>query len=145
MRTALCSAVAALCAAALLSSIEAEGNRPPPAPLRGCPMRQPTRPKLPPPLSLFECHSFTFSLSLLQRNASPSLPSSFCAMFLMTGQSKCSSLSLSLWCAVHTALQQRRGPAAAPWERSVPRIPGHCRGPHHCPAPAGAAGLCSHG
>lgn len=33
MKTALCSAVAALCAAALLSSIEAEGNLPLPAPL----------------------------------------------------------------------------------------------------------------
>lgn len=37
MRTALCSAVAALCAAALLSSIEAEGNRPPPCPFARVP------------------------------------------------------------------------------------------------------------
>lgn len=40
MKTALCSAVAALCAAALLSSIEAEGNLPLPAPLPRCPSDQ---------------------------------------------------------------------------------------------------------
>lgn len=69
MKTALCSAVAALYAAALLSSIEAEGNLLLPAPLPWCPADQQTSQSA---LSCWPSPSLFLSV-----NTSPSLFLSF--------------------------------------------------------------------
>lgn len=111
MKTALCSAVAALCAAALLSSIEAEGKPPSLPPCPQCPADQQTsHPAFElRALSLFLSVTTSRSLFLSFREM-PLLPcpapSVLCFSRLV---SRMVAPSLSLWCAVHTTSQTGHG------------------------------------
>lgn len=124
MKTALCSAVAALCAAALLSSIEAEGNLLLPALLPRCPADQQISQSalsywLSPSLFLSVNTSPSFFLSFRETPLLPCpAPSVFC---LSRPVSRTIALSLSLWCAVHTTPRPGRGPAGV--ATRAPRSP----------------------